>query len=161
MDKLLKVVDSELVVMKKPNKIYFASPWFDDITSKLYDYIVEIVNKSSESAGCKVYFPREQQKVSPKETFKQNIDNLKDADTVIALISKKDTGTAFEIGMAFALNKPVILLGYDESCFNSTTNIMLAYAGDCITVDKLTKVLFNRLTQEDLIKMDNNWEGKE
>jgi nucleoside 2-deoxyribosyltransferase len=60
---------------------------------------------------------------------------------VLAQISEKDIGTAFEIGYARALGKDIVLVGFDEKDFERKTNLMLAFAADqCITIDKMYKI---------------------
>lgn len=140
-------------------KIYFAGPWFDKRSDKMYDCcknIFKMFNKSYE-----VYFPREEVNKTPMEAFMKNVNNIKDCDILIALVSKKDTGTAWEIGMAYSLNKKIYLLGYDETSFISHTNVMLAFTGKCFTLNKLGKFLTNTITQNDFIAIENDWEGIE
>lgn len=140
-------------------KIYLAGPWFDSAMELYYDYVERIVNYSKRCSKYDVFFPRRQPHNSPSEVFKNNIREINNADVVIALISRKDVGTAFELGLAYALNKPIYLVGYDISCFLSHTNIMLAYSGLCFTVDNLARYLTDQAI--DFVHIDDGWEGKE
>jgi len=47
---------------------------------------------------------------------------LEESDIIIALVDDNDTGTAYEIGYAHAVNKPVVLIS-QENC--SSANAML------------------------------------
>ena len=99
---------------------------------------------------------------SPKEVYDDNYQNIVKCDGMIALISRKDVGTAYEIGLANAYKKPVCLVGFDESCFNSKTNVMLAFSSDvCIGLKSLVKYVSNVLDTDDLVIINDEWEGKE
>lgn len=140
-------------------KIYFAGPWFDKRSNMLYDMCQNICNIFKRNYD--VYFPREEVNKTPKDAFDKNVTQLKQCDIVVALVSKKDVGTAWEIGMAYALNKPVYLLGYDESSFLSHTNVMLAFTGKCFTIHNLGKFLTNNMRDTDFVTIENIWEGIE
>ena len=90
-----------------------------------------------------------------------NVNNIKDADVVVAIVCEKDVGTAWEIGMAYALGKDVYLLGYDDSTFLSHTNLMLAFTGKCFTIDKWAKFLTQGLRNVEYVNIPNVWEGIE
>lgn len=140
-------------------KIYFAGPWFDERSCELYDVCKEIFDKFK--FNNETYFPREAENETPLDAFQKNVTNIKFCDIVVALVSKKDVGTAWEIGMAYAMNKEVYLLGYDDSTFLSHTNVMLAFTGKCLTLDKLGKFLSGSIREEDFVKINNCWEGIE
>ena len=80
---------------------------------------------------------------------------------LIALISRKDVGTAWEIGYAMALGKKIYLVAFDEDCFTSKTNLMLAFSGRCFTIDKLAKFLVEGLDSADYVYIDRKWEEVE
>lgn len=141
-------------------KIYFAGPWFDTRANELYNVCYEICKMFNKNYD--VYFPREEaSNDTPKDAFLNNVNHIKCADVVIALVSRKDVGTAWEIGMAYALNKEIYLLGYDESTFLSHTNVMLAFTGKCFTLENLGKFLNNSMKEQDFITIKNVWEGIE
>lgn len=140
-------------------KIYFAGPWFDKRSNDLYNVCYEICNHFKNN--YEFYFPREEVNNSPLEAFNKNVNNIKDCDIVIALVSRKDVGTAWEIGMAYSLNKKIYLLGYDETTFLSHTNVMLAFTGKCLTIEKLGKFLQNNTNSDDFVIIENKWEGIE
>lgn len=140
-------------------KIYFAGPWFDERSNDLYNTCYKICNAFKNNFD--IFFPREQYSKTPKDAFYNNVENIEDSDIIVALVSKKDVGTAWEIGVAYALNKKVYLLGYDESTFLSHTNVMLAFTGKCFTIDKLGKFLLNDMRPDDFVTIKNEWEGIE
>ena len=61
--------------------------------------------------------------------------------------------------MAYALGKPIYLLGLDSSTFLSHTNVMLAFTGKCMTIREYKKFLTNNNPK--FIKIHNDWEGIE
>lgn len=142
---------------------YIAGPWFDDYAKAQIDYTKEQYMKAkSVTKDLYCYFPDEHNAASPQEVFKSNLVAIKEADFVLAHISRKDVGTAFEIGYAKAKRIPVILVGETEETFKSKTNIMLAHCTTfCITRDKIYKALTECLDAVDIIKIPNTWENKE
>ena len=82
--------------------------------------------------GLDVFVPNEHQ--SPlefgsrewrDETFKSDVNGIDNADVVVAIISQgnyDDSGTAWEIGYAYATNKPVVLVNLT----GDTINLMIA-----------------------------------
>lgn len=149
------------VVPKESCNIYFAGPWFDERSNELYNTCKDIYDIVKEVSNAKIFFPREQVNDTPQHAFYNNVKHIQDCDVVVALVSKKDVGTAWEIGMAYALRKPVYLLGYDETTFLSHTNVMLAFTGRCLTINKFAKFLINTIRDDDFVKIQNNWEGIE
>ncbi|MCL1945125.1 MAG: nucleoside 2-deoxyribosyltransferase [Firmicutes bacterium] len=145
----------------KKQKIYFAAPWFDDNSFAMMKWIENAVDILQPYSRFDVYFPRQHDGATPKDTFYQNVNAIKDADTVVAWISPKDVGTAWEIGMAYTLGKHIILLGYDQTCFSSHISLMFAYNGRCIVLDNFIKLLLGNLQDDDCVEVDNLWEGKE
>lgn len=141
-------------------KVYFAGPWFDERSAKLYRFCEHII-KMMENSKVKTFFPKNEVNETPKQAFDTNVKKIKECDILIALVSKKDVGTAWEIGMAYALGKEIYLLGYDETTFLSHTNVMLAFTGKCITIDKLCKFCRLQLKDSDFVKIKNEWEGIE
>ena len=139
-------------------KLYFAGPWFTDKAKACYDYCTAVSRVLGKRCKYKIFWPRYMKKCKPIEAFEKDIEELDNADVVIAFISDKDVGTAFEIGYAKAKGKPVVLLVYDETCFESKTNLMLAYAGAAISIKNFDKFLLNELTHSDYINTQFHWE---
>ena len=142
-------------------KIYFAGPWFDERAAVLYSCCQNIERAIKLRNKYSIYYPKEEVNNTPHDAFLKNVTHIHDCDVVVALVSRKDVGTAWEIGMAYALGKPVYLLGYDRSTFLSHTNVMLAFTGKCFTIDKYAKFLVEGLTESEFVKIDNEWEGIE
>lgn len=138
-------------------RVYIAGPWF---TPKDHDVMQYIQSEVHKYYCTGVYFPIEHTQASPKDTYEENINAIREADAVIALIMSKDVGTAMEIGYAKGLGKPVFLIAYDESCFQNKTNIMLAYAGDEIFYLKDLVALLRGVKAKSFAIKDT-WEGKE
>lgn len=140
-------------------KIYFAGPWFDDFADRFYEDVKRIVDSNG---SYSVFYPKYQTETEPKKVFDGNVTNLTDCDLVVALVERKDTGTAWEIGMAYVLGKPMYLVVADEeSCKKSKTNLMLAMAGKFISYDKLHKVLDGTADASDFINFENGWRNIE
>lgn len=150
-------------VKTQPLKLYFAGPWFDPKMATLYDGFEAIAQTVTNQGRCiyDIFWPRRQSSAQPSAVFFNNVAHLTNSDAIIASISRKDSGTAFEIGMAKALNKPVYLLGYDESDLLSHTNVMLAFSGRFLTMDKFADFLAGTIKKEDFITVPDTWEGKE
>lgn len=143
----------------KSKKLYFAGPWFDKRSEQLYNVCEKIINICYDFSKYDVFIPKNQQNKTPFNAFVKNVVNIMDADLVIALISRKDCGTSWEIGMAYALDKPVILLGYDDTTFLSHTNVMLAFTGKCATINSLAEILFDMDFEK--VEIKDEWEGIE
>ena len=140
-------------------KIYFAGPWFDDYANKFYEEVKQIVDNNDEYV---TFYPKYQSETEPKKVFDGNVRNVRDCDLMIALVERKDTGTAWEIGMAYVLGKEIYLVVKDEeSCKKSKTNLMLAMTGKFISSDKLDKVLEGTATESDYIHFDEGWRNIE
>lgn len=146
---------------KHKKNIYIAGPWFDESAKALMDATEEIVKKVK-SPLYNVYFPRSYSDENPENVYKKNVTQINKCDIIVALISRKDVGTAYEIGMGKALGKKIVLVAYDEDCYLSKTNIMLAFCTtECITIKKFAKFLQGSLTSSDYVKINKSWEGKE
>ena len=159
-DKISKLKQDAVYSGKKQPKLYFAGPWFTTKGKLLMDGIIEAVEHLGSACKYNVYFPKQHTATSPYITYNDNIDAIDEADVVIALVCEKDVGTAFEIGYAKAKNKDIYLLGYDKTCFESKTNIMLAFAGDDnIVLDDLMHFLRDEDYQS--ISVADSWENKE
>lgn len=144
----------------KRKKLYFAGPWFDNKSSACMKYIMHTYNLVKGSCEYDVYFPCEHQYNTPSETVKANIHQIENCDLMVAFISKKDIGTAWEIGMATMLDKPIYYIVYDKDDLKSKTNIMLCYcAKGAMEMRNWRYFLLNHDVQ--LYKFNDSWEGKE
>lgn len=158
------VKKSSKTLSKKPiRNVYLAGPWFDVRAERLYDAVLNIINNATNHTSMKFFIPKNQQSESPRKVFANNVSAVKKCDMIIALVSRKDVGTAWEIGMGYALGKQIVLLGYDETTFLSKTNLMLAFCGKCLTLDKLSKFIEydGNISLRSFTKIKNVWEGIE
>lgn len=143
-------------------KIYFAGPWFDERAMVLYQCCEKIMTKLENDCGIYVFFPKNAVSKTPLEAFERNVKEIQECDILIALVSRKDVGTAWEIGVAYALGKPIYLLGFDETTFLSHTNVMLAFTGKCLTIDNLKMFLeYKDIPEQRFVHIKNEWEGIE
>lgn len=149
--------------LPKGTKIYFAGPWFDYRSKELYHICQTIEKELFETNNCEfdIYYPMSEINNTPKQAFTKNVKHIKNCDILVALVTKKDVGTAWEIGMAYSLGKPIYLLGYDESTFLSHTNVMLAFCGKCMTIKDYAYFLSNKIDKIKFVKIKNEWEGIE
>ena len=110
-------------------KVYLASPFFDDAELERVDKVKEILD----SKGLEVFSPKEHQNEHlefgsiewRKATFENDVKHIDWCDVVVAIICKgnyDDSGTAWELGYAYATNKPVVLV----NTTGETINLMIA-----------------------------------
>ena len=110
-------------------KVYLASPFFDDAELERIDKVKEILD----SKGLEVFSPKEHQNEHlefgsiewRKATFENDVKHIDWCDVVVAIICKgnyDDSGTAWELGYAYATNKPVVLVNIT----GETINLMIA-----------------------------------
>ena len=110
-------------------KVYLASPFFDDAELERVDKVKEILNLK----GLEVFSPKEHQNEHlefgsiewRKATFENDVKHIDWCDVVVAIICKgnyDDSGTAWELGYAYATNKPVVLVNIT----GETINLMIA-----------------------------------
>lgn len=117
------------VMSHHPKKLYIASPFFNPEQLA----VVEHVERSIRYVGGLDYYsprndgvlkdmaPAERLAAGPK-LFKLNCQMVRECDAVIALMDYKDTGTTWETGYAYGLNKSVF--GYRTDP-NQPLNIMV------------------------------------
>ncbi|MDB4823714.1 nucleoside 2-deoxyribosyltransferase [Acidimicrobiia bacterium] len=107
-------------------KIYIAGPLFNVHEKKYLEDIAEVL----EGADFDCFLPhRDQTGIDPEELknnemsqetkdiiFQTDIEALKGADLIVALVTGQDidSGTASEIGFMFANNKPVLAITAEE-----------------------------------------------
>lgn len=142
-------------------KIYFAAPWFTEKAKAMYAICQYVHKTCSRKISYSIFYPKDFVHTSPEETFKEDVKQIIACDLMIALVDDKDVGTAWEIGMAYALGKPIYLVGFDESTFEKRTNLMLAFTGKCFTVDKFHKFLNHGLGHDDFVNISKKWEDLE
>lgn len=116
-------------------KFYLASPFFTD---KQRDTVCKVAN-ILRAAGHEIFVPMEHKvedawSYSPKEwaekVFSMDVDAIRACDEMIALYYGlySDTGTAFEIGYAYALPIPVHIIPMTKPDEKFDTSVMIASA---------------------------------
>ena len=117
-------------------KIYFAHPCFAEEQGEFKKVFLQKLSAAFKNSGHDNditiidpfdYAPNIEADIETKLKMAESIKTeciklLEEADIIIALVDDNDTGTAYEIGYAHAVNKPVILIS-KENC--SSANAML------------------------------------
>lgn len=116
-------------------KIYLAGPFF----TKFQREAIKECAKANRNLGHEVYVPMEHfieggeempNSVWARKVFEEDVKAINQCDKVIALYEglMSDTGTAWEIGYAYGIGKPVVLADASASAplslmvVNSATN---------------------------------------
>lgn len=85
-------------------------------------------------------------KASIEEVFQQDLENLRQADIIVANLDgiDVDSGTAWELGYAFANSKPIICIRTDVRMYRDflSVNLMVRQSGILInSLDELSQIL--------------------
>ena len=130
-------------------RVYLASPFFNDTE---VEYL-EIVEKILEEKGLEVFSPMrnpmdKHAEVGSRqwsiETFMNDLKHIKWSEIVVGIYhgNYSDSGTAWELGYAYATDKPVILVHVGKD-----SNLMVHEGSHAnITLDELKDYDFNKLT---------------
>ncbi|ABN06401.1 nucleoside 2-deoxyribosyltransferase [Methanocorpusculum labreanum Z] len=130
-------------------RIYLASPLFSEAERRYNAYLVEVLRQNF----FFVYLPQEaadtedgREGSREQIIYEKNLSELKRADIVVGVIdgSDADSGTAWEMGYAFASGKRVIALRTDFRKFsgNERVNLMLEMEAEVVlNVDELVSAL--------------------
>jgi nucleoside 2-deoxyribosyltransferase len=107
-------------------KVYVASGWFTPEQEKARKEILRALNKFQ----VEFYSPKEDCLAKPDDggdvlqsIFKENVDQIRESDYIVASTVGKDMGTLFECGYAHALEVPII---YYAPGLEGNFNLMLA-----------------------------------
>ncbi|TPR13814.1 nucleoside 2-deoxyribosyltransferase [Apilactobacillus timberlakei] len=135
--------------------LYLASPFFDDEQIDRISRIETALAKNNTVNS--VFSPRKSEvkdcevgtKQWSKKVFKLDTDEIKKADAIIAIIDyvedNVDSGTAFEIGYAKAINKPIIIFHEKDNNVNlMLSNSSIAYL---TKVEEVKNYDFNNLPE--------------
>jgi len=116
-------------------KAYIAGPFFNEDQLKSMERLEDVLRRNHVS----MFRPRfdagqiKNMKNATNEdlrnVFEDDIHGIDTCDFIIANLTYKDTGTAFELGYAYATNKPVVLFN-EEGISGKTVNLMLAAVAD-------------------------------
>lgn len=126
-------------------KIYLASPWFNDEQAEREERIKNKLRK----IGFNVYSPRENGVLKPSATkedrikiFNDNIKNIVNCDILFAITDGKDIGTIWEAGFACGFNfasyertNKMKIIYYCESLNDGKFNVMLAESADVVLTE--------------------------
>lgn len=110
---------------QETKKIYLASPFFNDEEIKRMNEVKDVLREK----GLNVFAPFENQnkhlefasKEWRKATFGSDVQHIDWCDVVVAIISQgnyDDSGTAWELGYAYATKKPIILVNLTGEVIN-------------------------------------------
>ena len=128
-------------------RVYLASPFFNEKEISYVEQVEEIL----ESKGLNVWSPRKHQldrhesgtQAWSLDIFTNDAKFVRAADVMVTIYhgNESDSGTAFECGMAYACNKPNIVVHVGED-----SNLMVhegAHAN--VTLEELKDYDFNEL----------------
>ena len=134
----------------KSKKVYLASPFFDDMQIERMEKVRDILREK----GLDVFVPLEHQHKELEfgslewrdATFKSDVKGIDDADIVVAIMSLgnfDDSGSAWEVGYAYAKGIPVVLVNLT----GDTINLMIADSLHALitSYDELLTYDFNKL----------------
>ena len=111
-------------------RIYLAGGWFtpemEEEHTRIYNILIDnnfdVYNPKLESLITSESTDRDKEL-----TLMSNITAIEDADVVVVIYDRKDVGTIWEAGFAYAINKPIIY--YAETLGDKPFNLMLAKTG--------------------------------
>lgn len=132
-----KINTTQILNEGKTHHVYIASPFFNE--NQLTR--VELVETLLEKHGLTYFSPRKDSACENihdpevrKRVFELNVENIKNAEFVIAITDDKDTGTMIELGIAYSLGIPVIGVAFTlkegqlynlmiaEACYSTARN---------------------------------------
>lgn len=130
--------------MKK--KIYLAGGWFSPEQEEEHTRIYNLIKDEYD-----VFNPRLASLVKPNatqdkmtQTLLGNLEAIRNADIVLVITDRKDMGTIWEAGYAYANQKPIVY--YAETLGSMSFNLMLAKTG-CVATNEV-QLLFELSNEE-------------
>lgn len=116
------------------HKIYLAAPLFNPMER---DRNMNYATKLTE-AGFEVFIPQvhsgeaklkdSREETERQDIFRRDISGVVDSDIVVALVNGRvpDEGTCFELGLAYAMDKVIIVVNDDDRSFmDGHMNVMI------------------------------------
>ncbi|GAK00867.1 nucleoside 2-deoxyribosyltransferase [Geomicrobium sp. JCM 19055] len=112
--------------------VYLASGFFNESQVRK----VELAEASLLSKGLNVFSPRENQNQHiefgsahwRQATFETDVEAIEWADVLVAIYDEEDAGTMWEIGYAYAIGVPIIVVHKGEEVVNlMITDSLTAY----------------------------------
>ena len=122
--------------------VYIAGPLFNE---KEREFLEEI-NAVCQAIGISTYLPSQDggllSQDNDDEVFQTDIKALNKADIVVASLdgSDVDSGTAFELGYAFAKGKKLFGLHTDFRTFSPTSEVNLMLLKSCVMCHSLQEL---------------------
>lgn len=116
----------------KGKSIYLASGWFNENQASRLSKAEEVLR----GMGFDVFSPREHQfehlTYNTQDwrdvVFEHDVDNVHSADFIFAIYDETDSGTMFEIGLAYAIGKPIFIFHEtEEYCNLMISESLIAY----------------------------------
>src|SRR6476619_6353369 len=102
-------------------RIYLAAPLFSTAERDFNDALAARLRE----AGHEVFLPQDQEHdaFDPARTFHRDVDHVNSSDVVVGIMDgpDPDSGTAWEIGYAYAKATPIILLRTDFRAWGGRT----------------------------------------
>lgn len=110
-------------------KIYLAGGWFTPEMEEEHNRIYWLIKEYYDVFNPKLasLITKDSTADDMTQTLIGNIEGIKNADVVVVIYDRKDTGTIWEAGCAYALGKPIVY--YAETLGDKPFNLMLAKTG--------------------------------
>ncbi len=109
-------------------RIYLASPFFDEKELEVYHQVMEILRNKHLDVYAPFLNQIDRQGLSKKQwaeqTFEKDINAIKQADAIVMLFYGlySDSGTAWECGYSYALNKRIVAVHLHNGKSNCMIN---------------------------------------
>lgn len=138
--------------------IYLASPFFNE---KQLDFVKRL-EEAFDFAGLDYFSPRsegiliemspEEKAIKMQEIFQSNINHIVDCSIMVAVIDDYDTGTVWEMGLAYGLERPI----YTISDNDYGLNVMIRQSTTIhnTNIDNLIINIMERMTDEQFTIFD-------
>jgi nucleoside 2-deoxyribosyltransferase len=113
--------------------VYLAAPWFTYTQKVRHDTVLKLLDQWTLNVRSpfRIFVcPPDANELVRQATFRGNLEEIRNADFVVALTDEKDPGTLWEMGYAFARGIPVVGVAIDLG--DNPFNLMLAEG--CVTV---------------------------
>ncbi|WP_034993138.1 nucleoside 2-deoxyribosyltransferase [Liquorilactobacillus vini] len=121
------------------NKIYLAAPFFSDQQQQRIQLVKTALEKNSTIDSKNIFLPQEHQfeeeefgsRAWQQYVFASDVRQIYRADVLVAILdynlengdNEGDSGTMFEIGVAFANHTPIVVIQFDPQ---KNLNLMIA-----------------------------------
>lgn len=120
--------------MKKVTKVYIAGPFFNEYQLDQIKRIEEHLDMhnipyfSPRLEGVLDEMEHDEKMSSRERIFRSNVDSIDDCSHMIGCIEGRDTGTLFEVGVAYQQKMDLVLYVPDIS----NVSVMLSEASKCV-----------------------------